>query len=139
MILETVTPVALEVFVAPLAVHPEAGPASAQRTELQPDILVTADADLTGRDVSGVPLLAVEVLSPSTQLFDRNLKKATYERIGTRYFWLVDPRVPEIAAYTLDDEGRYELASRAVDNEILRPELPFPVELRPSDLVGRRR
>jgi Uma2 family endonuclease len=138
MILEEATPPGHELFVAPLAVHPEPGPPSTQRTELQPDILVAADADVTDKDLAGVPLLAVEVLSPSTQLFDRNLKKATYERIRTPHFWLVDPRVPEILAFTLDSEGHYAPAAHATADQVLRLELPLPIELRPSDLVRPR-
>ena len=57
-------------------------------------MLVAELAAFTAKDLPGAPLLAVEVLSPSTQLFDRNLKKAAYERIGAAHFWLVDPRVP---------------------------------------------
>jgi Uma2 family endonuclease len=138
LILEEATPPGHELFVAPLAVHPEPGAPSTQRTELQPDILVAAAADVTDKDLAGVPLLAVEVLSPSTELFDRNLKKATYERIGTPHFWLVDPRVPEILAFTLDSDGHYALAAHATADQVLRLELPLPIELRPSDLVRRR-
>jgi Uma2 family endonuclease len=126
-----------EVLTAPFAVHPEPGPPSAQRIELQPDVLLGADAVLTDRDLAGAPLLAVEVLSPSTQLFDRNLKKAAYERMGCAYFWLVDPQTPEALAYALDHTGAYHLAAQASGDEVFRVEQPFPVEVRPSDLVRR--
>ncbi len=139
MILTEVTPTDHEVFVAPLAVHPEPGPASAQRIELQPDVLVGAEADLTDRDLSGVPRLAVEILSPSTQLFDRNLKKAAYERMGAAHFWLVDPWTPELHAYALDASGAYQLVGHVTGEEVFHADQPFPVEIRPADLVRRRR
>jgi Uma2 family endonuclease len=138
VLLYDLVPEGHEMFVAPFAVHPEGGLPSAQRTELQPDVLVAADADVTDKDVTGAPLLAVEVLSPTTQLFDRNLKKAVYERIGTPHFWLVDPRTPEIVAYGLDDDGAYRLVASAMGDAVLRLDQPFPLELRPSDLVRRR-
>jgi Uma2 family endonuclease len=137
VILTDRTPAGHEVFVAPLAVHPEPGPPSSQRIELQPDVLIGSDALLTDRDLSGAPLLAIEVLSPSTQLFDRNLKRAAYERMGAAHFWLVDPLVPELLAYALDDAGTYQLVARGVREEVVRLERPFPVELRPADLVRR--
>jgi Uma2 family endonuclease len=137
MILAERTPAGHELFVAPLAVRPEQGPPSAQRIELQPDVLIASDELLTGRDLSGAPLLAVEVASPSTQLFDRNLKKAAYERMGAAHFWLVDPLVPELVAYALDEAGTYRVVAHGVGDDLLRLELPFPVELRPADLVRR--
>jgi Uma2 family endonuclease len=138
MILADVTPDGHELFVAPLAVHPEPGPPSAQRIELQPDVVIGSDALLTDRDLSGAPLLAVEVLSPSTQLFDRNLKRAAYERIGAAHFWLVDPQTPELFAYALDDEGVYQLVAHAVDDEMVHLERPVRVRIRPRDLATRR-
>jgi Uma2 family endonuclease len=137
LVLTNVAPGDHEVFVAPFAVHPEPGPASAQRIELQPDVLIGSDALLTDRDLSGAPLLAVEVLSPSTQLFDRNLKKAAYERMGAAHFWLVDPVVPELLAYALDDTGGYQLVGHGVGDDVVRLEVPFPVQIRPADLVRR--
>ena len=60
----------------------------------QPDVLVYAPEDaVVGPEApSGViPLLAVEVLSPSTAARDREKKTAIYLRAGVREVWLVDP------------------------------------------------
>src|SRR3954447_20310033 len=86
-------------------------------------------ADL--EDLPGPPLLAVEVLSPSTQLFDRNLKKAAHERMGAAHFWLVDPRVPELYAYELDAGGRYRLVAHVTGDDPFSAERPFRVTVRP--------
>jgi Uma2 family endonuclease len=137
ILLYDAAPPEYEAFTAPFAVHPEPGPASAQRIELQPDVLVGADAVLTDRDLAGAPLLAVEVLSPSTQLFDRNLKGAAYERMGCAYFWLVDPQTPELLAYALDHTGAYQLLAHASGDEVFRVGQPFPLEIPPFDLVRR--
>jgi Uma2 family endonuclease len=59
----------------------------------QPDVWWIAashsDRLVDGRLV-GAPDLAVEVLSPSTQHFDRGVKLRAYERNGCRELWLVD-------------------------------------------------
>lgn len=139
--LDETAPAELAVLPAPFAIHPEAAdgrPESEQSTELQPDVLVAEFAAFTPKDLPGAPLLAVEVLSPSTQLLDRNLKKAAYERMGARHFWLIDPGTPQLHAYALDETGRYQLVARVAGEEVFRAEQPFPVEIRPADLVRRR-
>jgi Uma2 family endonuclease len=139
--LDETAPAELAVLPAPFAIHPDAAdgrPESEQSTELQPDVLVADLAGFTAKDLPGAPLLAVEVLSPSTQLFDRNLKKAAYERMGAANFWLVDPRVPELFAYALDEAGTYQLVGHAAGDELFRSEQPFPVEFRPAELLRRR-
>ena len=139
--LDEAAPAELAVLPAPFAVHPEAAdgrPESEQSTELQPDVLVAALASFTPKDLPGAPVLAVEVLSPSTQLFDRNLKKAAYERMGARHFWLIDPWVPELHAYALDPGGAYRLVAHVVGDDVFTAEDPFPLEVRPSELLRRR-
>jgi Uma2 family endonuclease len=63
------------------------------RDLLQPDVFVVpADAGAGAkawRDVSGL-LLAVEVLSPSTQRHDRVTKRAYFARMGVPEFWIAD-------------------------------------------------
>jgi Uma2 family endonuclease len=62
--LRTTCPHALEVLTAPLDV------ALRDDTVLQPDVLVARRSDFTETDLPVAPLLAVEVLSPSTRLID---------------------------------------------------------------------
>jgi Uma2 family endonuclease len=42
--------------------------------------------------LNGAPDLIAEVLSPSTQLYDRRTKFRLYQKYGVREYWLVDPR-----------------------------------------------
>jgi Uma2 family endonuclease len=57
---------------------------------LQPDVLVTpAPQSLDAKD-AGVPLLVIEVLSPSTRRYDRKSKSRHYLEIGVGEVWLVD-------------------------------------------------
>ncbi len=107
------------------------------KTELIPDIVVASFKDLTGPTLTAPPLLAVEVRSPSTALFDLNTKKAVYERFGVASYWIVVPEAdqPELLAFELR-EGVYEQVAHVTGGEPFRAERPFPVELVPSVLVA---
>jgi Uma2 family endonuclease len=64
------------------------------RTQLQPDILVCqAGFPLNGKwqDISG-HWLAVEVLSRSSRVYDREFKRDAYLALGVAEVWLVDLR-----------------------------------------------
>jgi Uma2 family endonuclease len=59
---------------------------------VQPDVFVVAQpkaGPLQWPDM-GIPLLAVEVLSPSTARNDRIIKRARYQRSGVSEYWIVD-------------------------------------------------
>ena len=103
-------------------------------TNLQPDLLVTEGVHATGKNLHVPPLLAVEVLSPSTKHIDRGLKKVVYESLGTSSYWIVDPVPPSITAWVLVD-GRYVEAGHAQGDQALVLERPFPVRIVPQELV----
>ncbi len=74
------------------------------RNVLQPDVLVLDEAcDREMLEVP-VPLLVIEVLSPSTARRDRDVKTDIYLRAGVREVWLVDPDSRSIEVRT--DAGR---------------------------------
>ncbi|WP_347355121.1 Uma2 family endonuclease [Intrasporangium sp.] len=77
LLLSAATPPGLEVVLAPFAV------ALADDTELQPDLIVARTADFTPRELPGPPLLAIEVLSPSTRRIDLTLKRDRLEAAGS--------------------------------------------------------
>jgi Uma2 family endonuclease len=103
-------------------------------TVLQPDVLVARTADVTARDLPVPPLLAVEVLSPSTRRIDRWLKWNRYEAAGTPSYWIVDPDGPTVTAWELRGGAYAEIAS-ASGAERFDVVLPFPVSLVPADLL----
>ncbi len=70
-------------------------------TVMQPDILVGRISELTDADLPAAPVLAVEVLSPSTRLFDLVLKRSRFESAGVAHYWVVDAAEPSITAWTL--------------------------------------
>ncbi|KKD34465.1 Uma2 family endonuclease [Limnoraphis robusta] len=78
-----------------------------------PDIMVTCDSrDQTARQVIYYPCLIVEVLSPSTEGFDRGKKFRHYRQIETlKEYVLVDTEKMNIECYRLNEQNKWELTS----------------------------
>jgi Uma2 family endonuclease len=82
---------------------------------------------------TAVPLVVVEVLSPSNRAHDRLLKRDLYQRLCVPAYWIVDPAGPSILALRLVD-GQY-----AVEYEgdgTFRTDWPFTLEVALADLAG---
>ena len=128
--LRALCPRDLRVLVAPFAVQ------TAFDSEVQPDVIVTRFTDLTPKNLPVAPLLAVEVLSRSTRLVDRNLKKAHYERIGVPSYWILDPAEPgALMVFELDDEGRYQEVAHVEGDDEFVATRPFSVSVVPARLL----
>ncbi|WP_256838292.1 Uma2 family endonuclease [Ornithinimicrobium faecis] len=106
----------------------------AEDTSLQPDILVARRFDLTDANLPTAPVLAVEVLSPSTRRIDLTLKLDRYREAGTASYWVVDPLVPSITSWELRD-GHYVEVHSAQGAEQVSVRTPFPLEFTPDDLL----
>lgn len=128
VLLQASCPPDLRVLFAPFDV------ALAEDTVVQPDLLVARRDAFTARDLPDAPLLAVEVLSPSTRRIDLHLKRARYEAAGCPSYWVVDPVEPSVTVWELR-EGAYVQAAHAVAGEGISVALPYPVEIRPADLL----
>jgi len=118
----------LRVLTAPLDV------VLGESTGVQPDLLVARRQDFTATNLPAAPLLAVEVLSPSTQLVDLNLKKAAYEQAGVASYWVVDPSEPRLYGWELQDGAFVQVADVAAD-DAWTAEAPFPLTVVPSALL----
>jgi Uma2 family endonuclease len=131
--LDAACPPDLRVLIAPFGIRLD------NHTELQPDLLVARYEDLTLKDLPVAPVLAVEVLSRSTRLVDLNLKRAAFARLGVPSYWLLDPepRAPSVIALELDEGGEYRQVADAVGDGEFSVDRPFPLRLRPSDLLAR--
>ena len=81
-----------------------------------------------------MPLLAVEVLSPSTRRHDLALKRRVYAEGGVASYWICDPGEPSVTVLELVD-GDYVQTGRAVGEQAIAVAAPFAVELVPADLV----
>ncbi|MFD2469183.1 Uma2 family endonuclease [Amycolatopsis silviterrae] len=130
-VLDAACPEDMFVVGAPFAVH------VGDRIELQPDVLVGRTEDFTAKDLPVPPVLAVEVLSPSTSIHDLNTKKALYERLRVPSYWVIDPAEPELTVFELDEEGSYRHVAKAAGAETFEAERPFPVRVVPEVLAGR--
>ena len=114
--------------------------ALADDTVMQPDLLVARRSDFTARDLPTAPVLAVEVLSPSTRHIDRSLKRARLEVAGCHSYWVVDPMEPSVTAWELSGQGdlvgqEYVEVAHVTGDEELEVTEPFPLTLRPNDLL----
>ncbi|MFT4259323.1 Uma2 family endonuclease [Microbacterium sp.] len=105
----------------------------AENTVLQPDLLVAPRDAFTDADLPTAPLLAIEVLSPSTRGIDLLLKKDRLERAGGPHYWFVDPDGPTIVAWDLVD-GAYRETARATGDQQFAVTAPFPVVFTPASL-----
>ncbi|MGK7891328.1 MAG: Uma2 family endonuclease [Leptolyngbyaceae cyanobacterium] len=76
-----------------------------------PDLSVTCDQrDQDAREYIRYPCLLVEVLSPSTEAFDRGQKFRHYRRISTlQEYVLISPEQMSVECYRLNAQGRWEL------------------------------
>ena len=74
-----------------------------------------------------------EVLSPSTESRDREVKMPIYARFGVTYAWLIDPRAHTLEAYVLEGGAWRELGRFAGGTLVSLP--PFEaVTIRLEDL-----
>lgn len=129
VLLHAAAPPHLRVLAAPLDV-------TFSRTRLlQPDLVVFDREQLRGPKADGLPLLAVEVLSPSTRATDLTLKRHVLEQAGVASYWLLDPEVPSLTVLELVD-GVYEQVAVAVGEDELVVDRPFPVRVVAAALVG---
>jgi len=94
--------------------------------QIAPDVTVVRREDASGRRLAGVPLLVVEVQSPSTRAVDLSLKRRVLEEAGVSSYWLVDPDDGLITVLELSD-GAYRQVAQGDDVTVQRP---FPLRVR---------
>lgn len=128
LVLARAVPGHLRVLAAPLDVR------AAERTVVQPDLMVVPRALVEGPEVEEPPLLAVEILSPSSRGTDLVRKPEVLGRFGVEHYWVVDPLHPAISAFRLVD-GAYEAGPTASGDDLFETDEPFAVSFRPADLA----
>lgn len=72
---------------------------------VQPDLVVICDrehVDIHGK-YQGIPVLVVEVLSPSTRSRDVIQKLDLYRACGVQEYWIVDPMKKQVTVYSFRD------------------------------------
>ena len=126
-LLRDACPPHLEVLSAPFDVV--LGPA----TVVEPDVLVT-EVDSPGEKRLEVPpVLVVEVLSPSTRLYDLGTKRLVYREAGVGAYWVVDPADPSLTAWRWD--GDHEAEQRIEGDTTATVDWPYEITVTPSRLL----
>jgi Uma2 family endonuclease len=102
-----------------------------------PDVAVIRTGSFTEMFLGDPPVLAVEVASPRTRLYDLSRKKDVYEQFGIRSYWIVEPG-PEKPGLTVFElrRGRYAQTAHVAGSDSLGIVRPFPVTIVPADLVA---
>ncbi len=97
-----------------------------------PDLMVTCtEADRLSQHVMNEPVLVVEVLSPSTALYDRDRKFAAYRRLSSlREYVLVDTERMGIECFRRTDHGEWILHPYGAGESVTLHSLAltFPLE-----------
>jgi Uma2 family endonuclease len=86
-----------------------------------PDVFVTCDAaDLKTEMVFRHPTLVAEVLSESTQAYDRGIKFAAYRQIDAlREYLLIDPDTRRVEVFRRNERGNFELIDQTGAAELV--------------------
>ncbi len=85
-----------EVFIAPVDVI------LSEKDVVQPDVVIVCDrSKIQRRGIFGAPDAVFEVLSPSTELKDRQKKREIYEKSGVSEYFLVNTEAEFIEKYAL--------------------------------------
>ncbi len=127
-LLRSACPEHLRVLVAPTDVELN------ESSTVEPDLFVSRREDLDAAHPS-LPLLVVEVMSPSTRRIDRGHKKDAYERAGIPDYWIVDPDELTVTAWQLDASGVYREVARATGDETFTAIAPFDIAFTPAELI----
>ena len=87
-----------------------------------------------GNTVHGAPDFVIEVLSPSTESYDRVEKKQLYETYGVPEYWIFDRKLQMLTPFTLID-GKY-VESEAEDG-IFRSSAITDITVDPAALFAK--
>jgi Uma2 family endonuclease len=126
-LLRSACPPEREVLVAPFDVV--LGP----DTMVEPDVLVTRPAPGETKRLEGPPLLVVEVLSPTTRLYDLGTKMMAYRQAGVPAHWAFDPLVPSLTERRWDGDDEQVRVIEADEEATF--DWPFPVTVVPARLL----
>ncbi len=102
-----------------------------QQRGRMPDILFVSNANASrvqSSHLAGPADLAVEVVSPGSEIVDRGNKYDEYESGGVREYWLIDPRRREAFFYVRGQDGLFHAAP--LENGVFQSVVLPPVRLR---------
>lgn len=103
----------------------------ADDTILYPDVFITCDRDdLRTEQIFRAPSVVIEVLSPSTQAYDRSKKFALYRRLASlKEYVLVDPDTRRVEGFRAGPEGAWTFHDMSEAADLALPSLGCAVPL----------
>ena len=108
-----------EVFVSPIDVI------LTPHDVVQPDLIVVANpSQVSHRGIEGPPLLVIEVLSPTTTVYDRTTKAQRYAALGIPHYWIVDPEARTIECFRRHEAAYHPAGSFGPDGTLTHPDFP---------------
>lgn len=91
-----------EVYSAPFAVFLNKD----DKNYVEPDISVICDKNkLSDRGCEGAPDWIIEVVSPSSQRMDYQIKLFKYRTAGVKEYWIINPETQTITVYGFENDG----------------------------------
>ena len=106
-----------------------------------PDLVVVRvdSIGIEDKAVTKPPVLAVEIASPSTAIYDGNRKNDVYATFGIAAYWIVKPSLddPRLTALELRG-GSYQQVAEVIGDQAFQATQPFAVEIIPAALVAGR-
>ena len=94
---------------------------------LQPDVIFVArnqQSIITDANIQGAPALVIEIISPSSVIMDREIKRAIYAEYGVKEYWLVDPDARTISVLALQGKTFREIGNYRATDTLSSPTLP---------------
>jgi len=88
------------------------------KTVVCPDNLLVCGEDVGESRLEKTPEIIFEILSPSTQFKDRNVKYQLYEKMGVKYYIIVDGSALTAEVFELID-GEYQKIKNAQDDVVI--------------------
>ena len=98
----------------------------AEDAVVQPDLAFVAESRrriIQDHAIVGAPDLVIEILSPSTAIYDRGRKADLYARYGVAEYWMVDAETETIEIRRLEDAG-YGPAEAHASGVVSTPLIP---------------
>lgn len=101
-----------------------------------PDLLVCHRDAPADPFLEVAPVLAVEVLSPSTRRTDLTTKREHYAQCGLPWYWVIDPDAPSLSVWSLVDGELRQLQQIGPGRTDVTVG-PFAVAVSPDGLLPR--
>lgn len=88
-----------------------------------PDLMVICNEDIRERKhYDKPPMIAIEIISPTSASRDHILKRRKYEQLGVREYWIVSPEEKCIAVLSFSD-GQEEVYCEGQVKSFVLPDI----------------